>query len=109
MSGKIARSPPRPPFGLPDAPVAVRTSRLSCGKAGKARIFTQFGIHPGNPGPYKFVLSSRVLYNNLMIEIVNLGRYRCMSPANRSNDWSEKIMYCIVFKLIGLIELRPSE
>src|SRR5450759_4062102 len=31
---------PRPPFGLPDAPVAVRTSRLSCGKAGKARIFT---------------------------------------------------------------------
>src|ERR1039458_3104821 len=38
--GKVARSAPRPPFGLPDAPVAVRTSRLSCGKAGKARIFT---------------------------------------------------------------------
>ena len=40
MPGKMARSAPRPPFGLPDAPVAVRTSRLSCGKAGKARIFT---------------------------------------------------------------------
>ena len=38
MPGKMARSAPRPPFGLPDAPVAVRTSRLSCGKAGKARI-----------------------------------------------------------------------
>jgi hypothetical protein len=40
MPRKMARSAPRPPFGLPDAPVAVRTSRLSCGKAGKARIFT---------------------------------------------------------------------
>ena len=40
MPAKMARSAPRPPFGLPDAPVAVRTSRLSCGKAGKARIFT---------------------------------------------------------------------
>ena len=40
MPGKIARSAPRPPFGLPDALVAVLTSRLSCRKAGKARIFT---------------------------------------------------------------------
>ena len=40
MPGKMARSAPRPPFGLPDALVAVHTSRLSCRKAGKARIFT---------------------------------------------------------------------
>ena len=40
MPAKIARSAPRPPFGLPEVLVAVRTSRLSCGKAGKARIFT---------------------------------------------------------------------
>ena len=40
MPGKMARSAPRPPFGLPEVPVAVRTSRLSCRKAGKARIFT---------------------------------------------------------------------
>jgi hypothetical protein len=40
MPGKMARSALRPPFGLPDAPVAVRTSLLSCRKAGKARIFT---------------------------------------------------------------------
>jgi hypothetical protein len=38
--GKWPDQPPRPPFGLPDALVAVLTSRLSCRKAGKARIFT---------------------------------------------------------------------
>ena len=40
MPAKIARSAPRPPFGLPELLVAVHTSRLSCSKAGKARIFT---------------------------------------------------------------------
>ena len=40
MPGKMARSAPRPPFGLPDAMVAVLTSRLSCRKAGNTRIFT---------------------------------------------------------------------
>jgi len=40
MPGKIARSPPRPPFGLAEVPVTVGTSRLSCGNAGKARILT---------------------------------------------------------------------
>jgi hypothetical protein len=40
MPAKIARSAPRPPFGLPELTVAVRTSLLSCRKAGKTRIFT---------------------------------------------------------------------
>jgi hypothetical protein len=31
---------PRPPFGLPEVPVAVRTSCLSSREAGKALIFT---------------------------------------------------------------------
>jgi len=31
---------PRPPFGLPEVPVAVRASLLSCRKAGKTRAFT---------------------------------------------------------------------
>src|SRR5450631_2426396 len=30
----------RPPFGLPELTVAVRTSLLSCRKAGKTRVFT---------------------------------------------------------------------
>ena len=30
MPGKMARSAPRPTFGLPEVLVAVRTSRLSC-------------------------------------------------------------------------------
>src|SRR4051794_16539456 len=43
MPAKIARSAPRPPFGLPELTVAVRTSLLSCGKAGKTRVFTPVG------------------------------------------------------------------
>ena len=35
MPAKIARSAPRPPFGLPEVLVAVRSSRLSCRKAEK--------------------------------------------------------------------------
>ena len=50
MPGKIARSPPRPPFGLAEVPVTVGTSRLSCGKAVKREYSRQFGSHPGNPG-----------------------------------------------------------
>src|SRR5450830_1382613 len=40
MPAKMARSAPRPPFGLPEVTVAVRTSLLSCRKAGKTPIFT---------------------------------------------------------------------
>jgi hypothetical protein len=50
MPGKIARSPPRPPFGLAEVPVTVGTSCLSCGKAVKREYSRQFGSHPGNPG-----------------------------------------------------------
>src|SRR6266516_1961247 len=38
MPQKIAGSAPRPPFGPPEVTVAVRTSLLSCRKAGKPRI-----------------------------------------------------------------------
>src|SRR5258707_12034042 len=37
MPGKMARSYPRPAFGLPEVLVAVSTSRLSCKRAGKTR------------------------------------------------------------------------
>jgi hypothetical protein len=40
MPAKIARSAPRPLFGLPELTVAVRTSLLSCKKAGKTRVST---------------------------------------------------------------------
>src|SRR5262249_32681531 len=39
MPVKIARSAPRSSSGLPELLVAIHTSRQSCGKAGKARIF----------------------------------------------------------------------
>jgi hypothetical protein len=41
MPGKMARSVPRSPFGLPEVRVAVCTSRQSCRKAGKARRLTR--------------------------------------------------------------------
>jgi hypothetical protein len=50
MPGKMARSAPRPPFGLAEVPVTVGTSRLSCGNAVKREYSRQFGSHPGNPG-----------------------------------------------------------
>src|SRR5215510_9792657 len=40
MPVKIARSAPRPSFGLPELLVAIHTSHQSCYKAGKARIFS---------------------------------------------------------------------
>ena len=40
MPGKMARSGPQPPFGLPDVPAAIHISRGSCGKARKAQAFT---------------------------------------------------------------------
>jgi hypothetical protein len=39
MPAKMTRSVPRPPFGLPDVPAAIHTSRGSCGKARKAQGF----------------------------------------------------------------------
>ena len=48
MPAKIARSAPRPPFGLPDLLVAVHTSRQSCSKAGEsANISARSGVYPG--------------------------------------------------------------
>jgi hypothetical protein len=41
---------PRPPFGLPEVPVAVRTSRLSSSQAGKALIFTPVRESSGECG-----------------------------------------------------------
>ena len=38
--GKMTNSILRPPFRPPQVPAAVRSSRLSCGKVGKAQIFT---------------------------------------------------------------------
>ena len=59
MPGKMARSAPRPPFGLPDALVAVLTSRLSCRKAGIREYSRQIGSHLGNPGSSLMAMGCR--------------------------------------------------
>ena len=50
MPAKIARLATRPPFWIPEVSSAVRSSRPSCSKAEKRRIFMLIGSHPGNPG-----------------------------------------------------------
>ena len=56
MPVKIARSAPRPSFGLPKLLVAIHTSRQSCYKAGKsANIHASSRVIRGIPGK----LSSR--------------------------------------------------
>ena len=52
MPAKIARSTPRPSFGLPELLVAIHTSRQSCSKTGKARIFP-----PGQESSGEYLLS----------------------------------------------------
>ena len=50
MPVKIARSAPRPSFGLPELLVAIHTSRQSCYKAGKsANIHASSGVIRGIP------------------------------------------------------------
>jgi hypothetical protein len=43
----VKNSQIRPAFGLPEALVAVHTSRFSCGKAGKTRIYTPIRASSG--------------------------------------------------------------
>jgi hypothetical protein len=50
MRAKMARSDPRPLFGLPEVTVAVRTSLLSCTKARNTRVFMPAWVSSGKPG-----------------------------------------------------------
>ena len=60
MPVKIARSAPRPSFGLPELLVAIHTSRQSCSKAGKAtNIRVSLGIIRGIPAKDKITLRNR--------------------------------------------------
>src|ERR1035437_10113535 len=77
MPAKMARSAPRPPFGLPKLTVAVRTSLLSCRKPENHEYSSQFGSHPGNPGklPCKVVpTSGRHLARLALMSIRNLDK-----------------------------------
>ena len=47
MPAKMARSASRPPFGLPEVPVAVRISRRSCRRPEKRQIFRLIGESSG--------------------------------------------------------------
>jgi Transposase DDE domain group 1 len=60
MPVKIARSAPRPSFGLPELLVAIHTSRQSCYKAGKsANIHASSGVIRGIPAKDKITLRNR--------------------------------------------------
>ena len=51
MPAKMARSAPRPPFGLPEVMVAVRIALLPCREPGKPRISKPV---PGSSGESRF-------------------------------------------------------
>ena len=64
MPVKIARSAPRPSFGLPELLVAIHTSRQSCYKAGKsANIHASSGVIRGIPDERKSWLLGRPTRN----------------------------------------------
>src|SRR5664280_3719762 len=82
MPGKIARSPPRPPFGLAEVPVTVGTSRLSCGNAGKARILTPVWESSGE-SRFKAVLiielpCESAIVAEVGVQFINIQRGRGM-------------------------------
>jgi hypothetical protein len=60
MPVKIARSAPRPSFGLPELLVAIHTSRQSCYNTGKsANIHASSGVIRGIPAKDKITLRNR--------------------------------------------------
>jgi hypothetical protein len=50
MPVKIARSAPRPSFGLPELLVAIQPRVSLAARPEKREYLRQFGSHPGNPG-----------------------------------------------------------
>ena len=63
----MARSEPRPPFGLLKVTVAGRSSRLSHRKAERREYFRQFRSHLENPGSKPFKRSLIVFGNCVRI------------------------------------------
>src|SRR5258707_15871034 len=49
MPVKIARSAPRPSFGLPELLVAIQPRVSLAARSEKRKYLRQFGSHPGNP------------------------------------------------------------
>jgi hypothetical protein len=50
MPVKIARSAPRPSFGLPELLVAIQPRVSLAARPENREYLRQFGSHPGNPG-----------------------------------------------------------
>src|SRR2546430_5111994 len=89
MPGKMARSDPRPAFGLPEVLVAVSTSRLSCKRAGKTRTLMpvwdssgEFSVQGGIDMLRLFVSAS--------IFVIALGLAGLPARAQSSSDATSK-------------------
>ncbi len=84
MPGKMARSAPRPLSGLPEALVAVRTSRLPCRKAGNARIFTPV------PGVIRRIPVKGAGYPGIRVAMMTIRLYRTKASARQIRPTTEK-------------------
>jgi len=74
MPGKMTKSILRPPLRPPQVPASVRSSRLSCGKVGKAQIFTSARESSGE-SPFMGVI--------LQIASTGLGIRSCQPSESR--------------------------
>ena len=95
MPVKIARSAPRPSFGLPELLVAIHTSRQSCYKAGKsANIHASSGVIRGIPAKDKITLRNRARV--LEAELGGLaGRLRVPAHERSSNENHDFILFSL--------------
>jgi hypothetical protein len=94
MPAKKARSAPRPPSGLPERTVAVRTSLLPCRKPGKPRVFTPVQVPSGesrlmsSPIPTTMLVRCGNLKNSgkQTYAIGHLSRSACDLPRRETEE-----------------------
>jgi hypothetical protein len=85
MPVKIARSAPRPSFGLPELLVAIQPRVSLAARPEKREYLRQFGSHPGNPGSRGFDARAA----NGMINTRSDGRFSpwCGAVVPSDHQW----------------------
>lgn len=84
MPAKMARSDPRPAFGLAEVLVAFRTSLLSCRKARKREYSRRFASHPAKPG---FKVSAQRMLRHLLAGLAALLTFIAAGICIRAPAW----------------------
>ena|SRR5262249_12174407 len=77
MPVKIARSAPRPSFGLPELLVAIQPRVSLAARPEKREYLRQFGSHPGNPGCFLLTVAFQLRSSEFLTKnaILLLNRF----------------------------------